>query len=246
MSVAMRKTPDGDPTPALTPAQQQLVTSVLGLVGSLVNQIWPYAETRDREDMVSAGRLAAVRAAARYDPGSGTRFSSYAHPYIAGAIVDWTRRERTQKNVKRGASAAARGFVAETSDEFNVMWSGEATNRGLLETYTARLLASMAAGVAMAAPGLEDELAGLEDQRRAVTLVRAAVERMNEVERKLVQLRYGEGRTMQEIAGALGVSMSTARRWHEALLNKIEEELRERDVTGVTWLVEMPDEEDPR
>ncbi|WP_437329047.1 sigma factor-like helix-turn-helix DNA-binding protein [Sorangium sp. So ce381] len=76
-----------------------------------------------------------------------------------------------------------------------------------------------------------------EDRRRAIEIVRGAYDTLGEEERRLYALRYVEGLPMHAVASGLGVSLSTARRRHDALLDRMAAALLEGGVT------EMPPRE---
>ncbi|MGK4004215.1 sigma-70 family RNA polymerase sigma factor [Sorangium sp. So ce1036] len=225
------------PPDPLNPEQQALVKDVIGLVRARVEQRAPYARPEQKEELLAWGHYGAVVAASRFDPALGVRFTTYAYGFIDGEILDCLRRERQQRRLQRAASWAARSFVAETSDRFDVIWDDEATNGARLADYARRLVGAMALGVVEAGDTLDDAAADVEDRRRAIELVRGAYAALGEADRRLYALRYVEGLPMHAVAAGLGVSLSTARRRHDALLDRLAAALLEGGVT------EMPPRE---
>lgn len=205
----------------LSPEQQALVHEVSGLVRARVAERAPYARPEQREELLAWGHYGAVVAASRFDPALGVRFTSYAYGYIDGEILDCLRRDRQQSRLRRAASWAGRSFAAETSDRFDVIWDDEATNKRRLERYARQLVTSMVLGVVEAGDTLDDLAADVEDRRRAIEIVRGLYAALGEAERRLYALRYVEGLPMHEVAARLGVSLSTARRRHDALLDRM-------------------------
>src|SRR5690606_13266899 len=70
---------------SLTPRQREWALSASRLVASLVGKLAPHASEQEREDLLQDGHEGACQAARRFDPAVGARFTSYAHPFIAGA-----------------------------------------------------------------------------------------------------------------------------------------------------------------
>ncbi len=76
----------------LTDDARTLVTQYLPVVGYLVNEVMPRLPAHvQREDLVSAGQLALVKAARSYDPATGVPFGSYARTRIRGGLTDELR-----------------------------------------------------------------------------------------------------------------------------------------------------------
>lgn len=76
----------------LSDEARALVTEFLPVVGYLVNEVMPRLPGHVlREDLVSAGHLALVKAARAYDPTIGVPFGSYARTRIRGGLTDELR-----------------------------------------------------------------------------------------------------------------------------------------------------------
>ncbi|AGP35446.1 hypothetical protein SCE1572_13470 [Sorangium cellulosum So0157-2] len=222
----------GPPRP-LTPEQQALVVGAIDLVRARVAELAPYARPEEREELIAWGYWGAVDAASRFSPARGTRFTTYAYAFIAGEILDCLKRERKVRRLMRAASLAARTFVAETSDRFDVIWDDEATNTGKLADYAMKLVATMVLGIVEAGDSLDDVAIDVEDRRWAIGHVRDVYAALGDADRRLYALYYVDQRPMHEVAAELGVSVSTARRRHDALLDRVTAALVERGVTAL-------------
>jgi RNA polymerase sigma factor (sigma-70 family) len=241
MSSRLRVARDTDrPLPPLTADQQKLVASVLDLVDAYARKLVPGVAGPMLDDLVAQGRFGACVAATRFVPGGPARFSSFAIPFIVGEMKDWIHGEGRHRRLLRAGSAAARAFVAETPDGFEVTWDDDATLRNKLRSFVDELLAAMAAGMAAAVPEPE-ELVVVAD---VVAVVRKALDEVEESERKVYRLRYVEGLTLEKAAARLGVSERTVRRWQEALLDNVAARLRAEGITEMPerW-VALPEEE---
>ncbi|KYF84309.1 hypothetical protein BE20_51165 [Sorangium cellulosum] len=225
------------PPEPLSPEQQALVKEAIGIVRARVAFLAPHARPEQKEELLAWGHYGAVVAASRFEPAFGIRFTSYAYGFIDGEIRDCLHRERQQRRLYRAASWAARSFVAETSDRFDVVWDDDATNSDRLARYARHLVASMVLGVVEAGDTLDDAAVDAEDRRRGIEIVRGVYDALGEEDRRLYALRYVEGLAMHAVAAGLGVSLSTARRRHDALLDHLAAALLEGGVT------EMPPRE---
>ncbi|GAB3596327.1 hypothetical protein GCM10027446_23010 [Angustibacter peucedani] len=82
----------GGPDAPLDEAGRDLVRSHLPVVGYLVAEVLGRVPSHvQRDDLVSAGQLALVKAARAYDPTTGVPFGHYARTRIRGALVDELR-----------------------------------------------------------------------------------------------------------------------------------------------------------
>src|SRR6185312_937445 len=80
-------------------ARNQLLRNHVGLVYHVAKQLGRVSAVNSTfDDRVSAGMLGLMRAAEKFDPASGTAFSTYAAPCIRGAILDDLR---AQNHVSR-------------------------------------------------------------------------------------------------------------------------------------------------
>src|SRR5262249_38846174 len=118
------------PPAPLSEERQALVTSVLRLIERKVTELAPWATDDVREDLVGAARVGATVAAARFESSHGTRFTSYATPYICGAIKNYLIAEAREWGLlEQAASFSGREYMAEQSDTFKVLWDDTETNR---------------------------------------------------------------------------------------------------------------------
>ncbi|WP_437758465.1 sigma factor [Sorangium sp. So ce1389] len=173
---------DKPPRRSLTPEQQALAEGAIDLVRARVADLVPHARPEEREELIAWGYYGAVDAASRFSPAKGTRFTTYAYAFIGGEILDCLKRERKVRRLMRAASVAARTFVAETSDRFDVIWDDEATNTGKLADYATKLVATMVLGVVEAGDSLDDAAVDAEDRRWAIELVREVYAGLGDVD----------------------------------------------------------------
>lgn len=197
-------------------ARQELVLQNAGLVGRLAQRLG--ARGRDRDDLFQAGCLGLLLAADRFDPGRGTRFSTYAVPYIlgemrkclAGARTRAWRARRVAERVSRAQADLARKlgrqpFVAEIAAE-----------TGLERT---EVVAALDWNVAAGGDEAERHAAGAarvaEEQEQEVVdrvVLAEALSGLEERERRILFLRYFRRMTQARVGHALGLSQSQVSR----------------------------------
>ncbi len=94
-----------------------LIEENLGLVEAVVRRLAAgFPRHVDRAELVSAGMLGLVEAAANYDPTRGVPFAPFAHRRISGAVLDHCRRSDW---APRSVRAAARTAEASTQEVAN-------------------------------------------------------------------------------------------------------------------------------
>jgi RNA polymerase sigma factor for flagellar operon FliA len=87
VKIATAKTSQG--APSVTVPREQLILGLLPLVRAIANEIRPKLPANvELDDLISAGYLGLVEAAAEYDPSRGIQFETYAKYRIRGAMLD--------------------------------------------------------------------------------------------------------------------------------------------------------------
>jgi RNA polymerase sigma factor (sigma-70 family) len=83
-------------------ARNELVIATGGLVIYHAQEIYDRIERRvPLDDLISYGYLGLIGAADRFDARSGTKFATFAHKRISGAIIDGIRAETNQRRTYR-------------------------------------------------------------------------------------------------------------------------------------------------
>jgi RNA polymerase primary sigma factor len=226
-------------------ARNHMVQANLGLVYTIANEF--HGRGLEADDLIGEGNLGLIRAAEEFDPGFGTRFSTYAAYWIKQAIrhalINTTTTIRLPAWMvklvtrwRRAERALGRELGRVPSfDEVATSMGLSAAQRTLvaqaLEAGRLRLEGSYADGagariVAGATDGHRvDEQAEAEDDR---ALLRSRLGRLDERERLTLTLRYGlEGdppQTLKQIGRRLGVTREWARKVEIRALRKLGEE----------------------
>lgn len=209
--------------------RDRLVEENLGFVRALASTIIKGLPSQvPLEDLVSAGTRGLIEAADRYDPTRGAAFATFAYYRIRGAIFDEVRRiawipRRTFEKMRMQEKVDE---IAESAVETPVPPSGEDASRALGKAISQIAVAYVTTVEAFDDTASEEEsaeaqLEGRQEQGR----VRAAIARLPERERTLMQLHYFEDLTLMDAGKRLGLSKSWASRLHARALLLLQEQL---------------------
>jgi len=197
----------------------------------LVSRLPPSVQV---DDLIQAGMIGLLEAAAHYDPGQGASFETYAGIRIRGAMLDEIRRsDWTPRSVHRKArqvAEAMRAIEHEKGRDARDVEVAQALGISLEEYY--RILQDAAGcrifsldetdtGEEPPEPGGgEDPLAAVEDQAFREALAEA-IAGLPERERLVMSLYYEEELNLREIGEVLGVSESRVCQIHGQALMRL-------------------------
>lgn len=218
---------------ALGESRQQILEKYGPYVRSLAAQVRKQFNAQfEMEELVAWGQVGLLEAAERFDARVGANFLTFAHYRIKGAIYDGLRK----MGVLKGQSAAS-----ERANAYLTNLSDRAGGGGGSLDDDVREISSAVTGLAMVfATSLEgteglqvsddampaDERLEMEQMRRRV---RAAIEKLPEKERKLLQGYYFQNRTLEEAGAEIGQSKSWASRLHARAVERLKQLLEEED-----------------
>lgn len=202
--------------------------------------------TIDFEDLVGYGSKGLVEAAERFDPAQGVAFGTFAYYRIRGAMFDGLRtmgwysradyaRYRAEERSNELLRARAEREAAER-DAANRQPAGAA---GGASTGAAEALASIGEILAevatvhitsleAAAKISDDSLPSPDatiDSGRLGLRLRAAIQRLPERERQLMDLYYYGSRNLEEAGADMGLSKSWACRLHARAIRLLRDAL---------------------
>jgi RNA polymerase sigma factor FliA len=216
----------------------------VGLVHHVARQLARRLHDKvDLDELVSAGALGLMQAAASYEPARGLTFSTYAVPRIRGSMLDELRRHDP---MSRGARRKARSMTAarntlvhrlgreprttEMAVQLNVtvdtLRQWEVDVDGAIEVsldVAPRALRDEGQVTAAAAiadestPSIEDRLS----QEEQIERLGLAIRGLRAQERTVLALYFYEELTLQEIAQVLGLSASRISQIRGEALSKL-------------------------
>ena len=196
-------------------AKEELVAENMPLIKSVVRRY--KNKMTEYEDLIQLGTLGLIKAINNFDLNYDVKFSTYAVPMIAGEIKRFMRDDGAIK-VSRSVKA-----IKEIADKFNL----EATEvTFVLES--SRYPVSMDSESDDDNMSLKDRIADPGDFNDALDkmLLKDAIMKLKERDRKIIILRYFRDRTQSEVAEELGVSQVQVSRLESKILKQIAKELK--------------------
>ena len=241
-------------------ARERLISSNLRLVVKFV-MVRRYDSRMDVDDLVQHGMLGLIRAAEKYDPDWGTRFSTYGTWWIRQAVsrgfhnegqtirlpvhivMQVQRLRRSRRTL--GLVAGARGDVERLAE--SLAWTVEYTARiaQLADMNVVSLDAPLANGeteglslgdLVADATARPDEAAELQRSRDMVRDLVDTIE--NERERDIIRRRYGfdgPDETLQEVGDGYKVTRERIRQIQDKTLRKLVKRAIAKGLRGDTF-----------
>lgn len=197
----------------------------------------------DHEDLRQVAHLALVRAVDRFDPEVGVAFSTFAGRTIDGELKRHFRDKSWAVRVPRSLQEAALE-VRNAADQLAVENGRPATVDDLVERTgldAETVLQALDVRVAMQPKSLERPTGGEDGLDLGSTLggvdaniertdvrlaMRHLIEGLPERERRIVEMRFYEELTQQQIADRMGISQMHVSRLLRATLTELRDQLR--------------------
>jgi RNA polymerase sporulation-specific sigma factor len=203
-----------------------LVAENLGLVHLVVRRF--SNRNHDREELFQIGCIGLLKAVDRFDVTMQVAFSTYAVPMIAGEIRCFLRDDgmvRVSRSLKEQGyriEKAKEALHAQLGREPNVRELADAAQLTVEETVMA-MEANRQVTSVEEQPLLEqhaDKEGDCDVAEEVVTrlVVEQGLALLNEVERRLITLRYFEEQTQREIGEALGMGQVQVSRMEKKIL----------------------------
>ncbi|MCL4515233.1 MAG: SigB/SigF/SigG family RNA polymerase sigma factor [Firmicutes bacterium] len=200
-------------------AREELVNCNLRLVASIVQRF--ANRGYELEDLFQIGCVGLVKAVDKFDTGFAVKFSTYAVPLIMGEIQGFLRDDHPIK-IGRSTKEAARQIRRVQEEMANQLGREPTLNEVAArvdlppEELVAVLDAVQTPVSLQEVIGEDDQPIFLEDQMAAGTdasaqtieslALQQALAQLGERDRRIVQLRFFQGKTQSEVAGLLGLS----------------------------------------
>ena len=219
-------------------AREKFIIGNMRLVLSLVKRFW--AKNANADDVFQAGCVGLIKAIDHFDLKFNVKFSTYAVPMILGEIKRYLRDGnslRVSRSIRDTAYRIlkAREKIEAQDEEATIARIAEELE--LKEREVVYALDAISDPVSLYDPvynksgdALElmdqicDETQSDEIWTEHVAL-REAIERLGERERKILQLRYFEGKTQTEISAEVGISQAQVSRLEKNAIGCIRKEI---------------------
>jgi len=189
------------------------------------------------DELMSYGQVGLLEAADRFDAKVGTNFLTFAHYRIKGAIFDGLRK----MGVLKGGDARTAHQGERSSAYLGNLSDREQGGGGRASSADddVREITNAVSGLAAIFATSLDAVDGMSvaddslpvDQRLELEQlkirVRAAIEKLPEKEKKLLQGYYFQGKTLEEAGAEIGQSKSWASRLHARAIEELKRLLEE-------------------
>ncbi len=219
-------------------AREKFIIGNMRLVLSLVKRFW--AKNAGADDVFQAGCVGLIKAIDNFDLKFNVKFSTYAVPMILGEIKRYLR-DGNSLRVSRSIRDTAyrilkvREGLEERDEEATIGRIAEEMQ--VKEREVVYALDAISDPISLYEPvynksgdtlelmdQIYDEKQSEENWTERVAL-REAMERLTERERKILRLRYYEGKTQTEISAEVGISQAQVSRLEKNALGSIRKEI---------------------
>lgn len=216
-------------------AKEILVEENTGLIWSVVKRF--QGRGYDKEDLFQIGSIGLLKCIDNFDLERKVKFSTYAVPLIMGEIKRFLRDDGLVK-VSRSLKEASYKIKRE-KEHYEKLYNREPTLKEIAATLDmdeSDILMAMESGqdvcslhqVIYQNEGdeihLEDKLeqqSDLIEQTVDNIYIQELLQKLNEQERKLIELRYFQNQTQAVIAGIMGISQVQVSRMEKKILEKL-------------------------
>ncbi len=230
MDLLLRRARDGD-----NAARERLIEGNLRLVLSVIQRFDRRGENPD--DLFQVGCIGLMKAIANFDPDKQVRFSTYGVPMIAGEVRRYLR-DNSAIRVSRSIRDVAYR-VLQCKEAMTTRMGREPTldeiakELGIPLEDVSQSLDAVCAPVSLYDPVFADggDPLTVMDQVRDtknteanwmehITL-RNAFRALNQREKQILSLRFYDGKTQMEVAGALGISQAQVSRLEKGAIGAL-------------------------
>ncbi len=243
-------------------ALHRLITAYGRLAVSVATRFRRYGMPLD--DLIQQGNLGLMRAAEKFDPENGARFSTYAAWWIRASMQEYVMRNwsvvRTATNAnQKKLFFHLRKTLAKLEDgeiRHEALSASVARELDVPEAQVQIMLGRMSGqDLSLNTPqsdgedgrdwmdAIEDDRVGTEaevldtlETRRRRKLLYRAVRSLPEREQRIITERHLQDtpRTLAEIGAEMGISKERVRQLEERAMTRITSELREREAMALT------------
>lgn len=212
--------------------RNQLVENNLGLVHSCANRF--RGRGVEYDDLFQAGCVGLIKAADNFDESRGFSFSTYAVPVILGEIRRIFRDGGTVKvgrAIKEKSRAAMKKKEEISSKLGREPTVGELAKTLNLDTAETAMLLNASLPVVSLTSGedgeiqLEIPVESPENEISDLLALRQVLLKLDERDRKMIELRYFRGLTQSKTANQLGMTQVQVSRREKAVLESMRKKL---------------------
>lgn len=235
-------------------AEEDMVLQHLPLVRTVVGRLAMNLPSHvDQDDLYSSGLVGLLNAVRKYDPNGGSSFEAYARVRIRGAVFDELRRldwvPRSVHDKARKVQAAIQQIEQDSGEPASPDQVARALKLSLNEYEDLLEEIKPATFVCLdASLGEDDDTSRHESiaddtqpdpmdcaaRREVAALIARRIEKLPEMQRKVLALYYFEDMRLREIAEAFGVTESRICQIHSQAILSIKAFLAQQEKMGET------------
>lgn len=219
-------------------ARETLINGNLRLVLSVVQKFANRGENPD--DLFQVGCIGLIKAIDHFDPIHEVKFSTYAVPMILGEIRRYLRDNNSVRVSRSMRDTAYRAMQAkeELTNRLSREPSIEEISRELSLPKSEVVLAldAIVDPISLNEPiysdsgdtvYIMDQIKDTQDDTSWIEEIamRDALKKLNEREKKILSLRFFQGKTQMEVAGEIGISQAQVSRLEKSALDRIKSQL---------------------
>ena len=220
-------------------ARNELIQGTLRLVLSVVQRFANRGEPLD--DLVQVGCIGLIKAIDHFDLEQGVRFSTYAVPMIIGEIRRYLRDNsaiRVSRSMRDNAYRALTAKEKLTREKLREPTIDEiARELGMKKEDVVFALDAISDPISLYEPVFQDggETVCVMDQVRDSRstdeswldniLMKQAVTELSDREKRILALRFYDGRTQMDVAKEIGISQAQVSRLEKGVIEKIKKNL---------------------
>ena len=221
-------------------AKQRLVEGNLKLVLSVIQRFLGRGENPD--DLFQVGCIGLLKAIANFDTTKDVRFSTYGVPMIAGELRRYLRDyspirvSRSVRDLAYRVLQCKQTMTAENGRE--PTFAQIAERLGVPEEDVIGAMDAVSTPVSLYEPVYTDggdpltvmdqvrDVKNTDEQWLESIALRQAMQNLSDRERRILALRFYDGRTQMEVAGSLGISQAQVSRLEKGALASIRKAIR--------------------
>ena len=230
MDFLLHRAKEGD-----TAAREKLIEGNLRLVLSVIQRFSGRGENPD--DLFQVGCIGLLKAIANFDPTKEVRFSTYGVPMIAGEVRRYLR-DNSAIRVSRSIRDVAYR-VLQCKEALTLRLGREPSQEEIAKELELPLAAvnealdAVCAPVSLYDPVYSDggdpltvmdqirDTKNTEHQWMEHIALRDAFRALNDREKQILSLRFYDGKTQMEVAGALGISQAQVSRLEKGAISSM-------------------------
>ena len=214
-------------------ARDELIIKNTGLVISIARRFKDRGH--DMEDIIQVGNIGLIKAIDNFDYNYGVKFSTYAVPVITGEIKRYVRDDgiiKISRSIKENGIKIRQAVDKINNDKYSEATVDEiAKECGLTREEIITSMDAMREVKSIneviynegdSSVTLSDVLADkLDEHNNAINrlVVKQLLDKLNDMQKKIIRLRYFEDKTQVEVAKIMNISQVKVSRLEKKILN---------------------------